>query len=191
MADTTVVQIYGNQELIKKMEYLGGFISSPRFRAVLNDAGQYYVDRAKASAPISRNPGSRGLIAGGALRSSINYDIQNFGTYAVTLRVGAGGPGARYASYVEFGTEPHGPILPVRAQAMHWMEDGAGRSVNFNVYKGRTTPKNWSDVFAKSITQHPGTRAQPFFFEHLQPTVDRLMMALQRVLTEQMNRGTP
>lgn len=189
MADSaTRVEVFGTPALMKKLNALKGFLQSPAFRSVLEDTGQNYVDLAKRAAPVSRSPGATGLVAGGALRGSINYAIQNFGTNFVTVQVGAGGPGARYAMYVEFGTEPSMRV-PINKRFMHWIEDGAGRTVNFPWVPGATYPQGggWNDKF-RSFVWHPGTRAQPFFFQHLPIVTDRLMRALARTINSEFAR---
>lgn len=183
MADSAVeVVLIGSQELMKKIEYFGNFLSSIEFRSILEDAGQLYVDLAKQAAPISRNPGATGLTAGGALRGSINYTVENFGSDAAQVRVGAGGPGARYAMYVEFGTEPSMRV-PINKTVMHWVEDGAGRTVQFPWVAGAKYPAGggWTDKF-RQFVWHPGTRAQPFFFQQMPIVADRLTMAIQRAI---------
>ncbi len=181
MPDAVVIKVFGSDELMIKLRTLTNFFQSEGFRGVLEDAGQAYVDLAKREVPVSRSPGATGLVAGGALRNSINYRVAEFGTPGVRLEVGAGGPGARYASYVEEGTKDS-IRMAINKQVMFWQEDGAGRTINqpFTGVKG----SGWSNHYRK-IVWHPGTRPQPFFFKHADKIAQRLIAAISREITRQ------
>lgn len=180
MADAVVVKVFGSEELMLKLRSLSNFFGGDTFKGILMDAGQAYVNLAKADAPISRSPGATGLVAGGALRGSINYRIEEFGTPNVTLRVGAGGPGAGYAQYVEEGTRDS-VRMAINKKTMFWMEDGAGRTVNVPWSGSPPAGSGWTSHFRK-VVWHPGTRAQPFFFKHADNISGRLIMAITRAI---------
>lgn len=180
MSEVVVVKVFGSEALMKKLRALENFFGSDSFKGILEDVGQAYVNLAKADAPISRSPGATGLVAGGQLRNSINYAVEEFGTPMVTLRIGAGGPGARYAQYVEEGTKDS-IRMAVNRKSMFWMEDGAGRTVNIPWVGPPPSGSGWSTHFRK-VVWHPGTRAQPFFFKHAERISTRLMLAIQRTI---------
>ncbi len=188
MADSFEMKLFGSDELMAKLQALQGYFQGDVFKGVLNDAGQMYVNLAKRDAPISKSPGATGLVAGGSLRNSINYQVQEFGTPNVTLRVGAGGPGARYASYVEEGTRDSIRVA-VNARMMHWVEDGVGRTVNIPFTGRGGAPSGWVDVYAAQVW-HPGTRPQPFFFKHADNVANRLIMAIQRTINAEFAKQT-
>lgn len=185
MADAVIVKVFGSEELMAKLRAIGNFFGGDTFQGILNDAGQAYVNYAKADAPISRSPGATGLVAGGQLRNSINYRITEFGTPKVTLEVGAGGPGAGYAQYVEEGTRDS-VRMAVNKKTMFWMEDGAGRTVNIPWVGPPPAGSGWTSHFRK-VVWHPGTRAQPFFFKHANNISNRLIMAIQRAINAEFN----
>jgi HK97 gp10 family phage protein len=186
MADAVIVKVFGSEELMQKLHALGNFFEGDTFRGILEDAGQAYVNLAKAEAPISRSPGATGLVSGGALRNSINYQVEEFGTPQVTLRIGAGGPGAGYAQYVEEGTRDS-IRMAINRKVMFWMEDGAGRTVNVPWTNGAPTGTGWTAHYRK-VVWHPGTRAQPFFFKHAENISTRLMMAITRAINSEFNK---
>lgn len=186
MPNDVEVFIFGTEKLMAKFRQLEGFLQSPDFYGLLQDAGQAYVNLAKKAAPISASPSSTGngkLVRGGALRSSIHHTVEQFGTPNVRVRIGAGGPGARYARYVEQGTKPSARV-PVNKQWMFWMEDGAGRTVNTPWFRSKgAMADGWTAHFRKFVW-HPGTRAQPFFFKQMPIVTQRFMSALTRLINQ-------
>lgn len=185
-----MIYSFGTPEIMRKLRDLSGYFNSVGFRAVLEDTGMAYVNLAKADAPISRNPGSTGLVAGGALRASIYHTVNNFGTLDVNVTIKAGGPMAPYAPHVEFGTAPSMRI-PINKQVMFWMEDSAGRKVQvpWHLMGGQAglSAKGYMAKF-RQIVWHPGTRAQPFFFKQVPIILPRLMNALSTSIRQQWNR---
>lgn len=191
--DNIEINVSGYGDIASKIARLSNFYRSPALRAVLEDAGQAYVNLAKTDAPISRNPGvsynqfgtiGASMVAGGGLRNSIEHAINNFGSTEVTLRIKAGGPSAPYAPHVEFGTTESMRIA-VRKQVMFWMEDGEGRKVQFpwNLMAGQAALRSQGYMAKfRQIVWHPGTRAQPFFFKQLPIVFPRLINALVRAI---------
>lgn len=173
------VEVLGTQELMDKINRVAGFTSSPQFRAILFDAGSAYVALARGSVPTQLFN----------LQNSIDFEIESFGSPQVTLRIGAGSPAVRYAAYVEFGTKPS-IRRPIFAKVMSWLVDSAGKTIQIPVgFKGRSgVPKNAGQIFAHEV-HHPGTRPQPFFFQHMPRisglTVKAIGDALDKILAEQ------
>src|SRR5574339_309877 len=183
--------IIGHDELLRKLQGLSGFLSSSGFRAILEDTGSFFVDLAKKDAPVSKNPGAKGLVAGAGLRSSIRYQVLNFGTPEVRISVKAGGPNAPYAPYVEFGTKDSMRIA-INRQTMFWMEDGAGRKLQTPWrLMGGMAAVNAKGYMAKfrQIVWHPGTRAQPFFYKQLPIIMPKLLLAMKKELETKWGEG--
>jgi hypothetical protein len=181
------VTFTGGPALLAKLKAMSGFLSSPQFRALLEDAGQSYVNYAKADCPISKNPGATGLVNGGALRGSIRYAVNNFGTDGVNVTINAGGANAPYAPAVEFGATSSMRVA-VNRQVMFWVEDGAGRKVQNPWSTGAFAPgvmqaKGWNAKY-RHIVWHPGTRPQPFFFKQVPRVINKFFAALKASINQ-------
>lgn len=168
------VVLFGTPNLIEKLNVLKDFSKSPRFRAALEDAGQAYVLLAREKAPKA----SRTLV------SSIGHEIRNFGTPEVQLRIGFDNRASRWARHVEFGTGPSSRV-PRTKKYMHWFTDGPGGKTIQEPW-GMRGQNGYTSNFAKWV-MHPGTKAQPFFLEHLPNIRNRLIRALHRIMNEELN----
>lgn len=170
------VQVFGTKELVDKIGKVGGYLSSPRFKALLHDAGEAYRLAAWREAPKQSRD----------LAKSVNAQVHNFGTPNVQLRIGFDQRGSRYARHVEFGTGPSVRMARAR-RFMHWFTAGPGGKTIQQPW-GLKGQSRWTSHFAK-IVRHPGTKAQPFFLKHLAPIRTRLIEIMQKHLDALLKGG--
>ncbi len=179
------IQVSGTAELIAKLQQLSYLPKSPRMRALLEDAGNAYVVLAMQDVPKATR----------FLKASINHKVEGWGSDNPGVRIGAGGPGAGYAYYVEVGTRPSVRFARQR-RFMHWfMEGGKTLQVPFGprgttAYGVSIASGSAESVFAKKV-RHPGTRPQPFFFKQMELIGPRFLEALARLINEDMAVGGP
>lgn len=170
------VQLVGNDQLLAKLTQAQGYLASQRFLALLNDAGQRYVDLAAQSAPKDTR----------FLARSLNYRVEGFGTPQVKLRIGFDQRAQRYAPHVEFGTGASTRFARNR-RWMHWFTAGPGGKTVQQPY-GLQGQSRFSSHFAK-VVHHPGTRPQPFFLKHLPIVGNRLAQLIRKQLVESLGSG--
>ena len=178
MANLIQVKVFGTPQIMAKLDAIKGFSSSPQFRAILEDTGEAYVLLARQAAPKETR----------TLAASINKTIENFGTPRPRIRIGIDQRASRWAHYVERGSGPSSRIARVK-KYMHWFTDGAGGKTIQMPYgmKGQT---GFTSNFAKWV-MHPGTKAQPFFFQHLEKIVNKLRTAIHRSLNKIIGEKGP
>lgn len=169
------IEIVGLPEIAAKMDRLRGFLTSPKLRAALEDTKDAFVLLAQLAVP------KRSRLA----RASIHGDVKGFGTEDVHIRWGAGGAGSAYVQFIEEGTKPH-PITPRNRRWLHWYEDSLGSTVD--VPYGLRGMEGYTQKFRKHVS-HPGSPAQPFFFVQLPKVSSRLLLTLQRLMGEELNRS--
>lgn len=167
------VEIIGTPELMAKLRKMGGFMRSPRLLALCNDAGEAYRILAYQAAPKASR----------TLASSIGYVVQNFGTPDLQIRVGFDERASRWAQYVEFGAGPS-TRTPRIKRWMHWFTGGDGKTIQEPF--GMKGQDGYTSHFAKKVN-HPGTKAQPFFFKHMPLIRDRLVAGIQKIMQEELN----
>ena len=182
------VYVLGDRELLYKLKNLKRFFNSSQFMSITDNAGQEYVSRARWMCPISHNPmWGGGFTPGGNLRNSIAYQVVNFGTTEVKIVMRAGGPNAPYASHVEFGTG-ESPRYAKNKAAMFWIEDGSGTKVitppGLYIPLGLIRSKGYMAHIRQRVW-HPGTKAQPFFYQQMPIVVPRMMNDMRMAIEQQ------
>jgi HK97 gp10 family phage protein len=176
MTDPVQIEFRGTRELLAKLEALGNFTKSDRLKQILWDAGQKWVERSQAAVPKQTR----------LLKSSIHHRLVNWGTDNPGVEVGVGGPGARYANYVEAGTKPSYRVAR-RVRWMHWQQVG-GKTLQ--IPGGMSgTPVGGEHIFARRV-HHPGTKAQPFFWKFYAPIKTRTLMLIEQALNAELAKGS-
>jgi len=169
------IKVFGTEDLIAKIMKLKGFTASPGFQALMHEAGDAYVMLAMRDVPKQSR----------LLKKSIGYTVTG-GAQNPTLTVGVGNNDVKYASYVEYGTNPSVRTARMK-RFMHWFQDGSGKTIQIPTgLKG--VPQGAMSVFARSVN-HPGTPPRPFFFKHFPVIRARFMLELQRLLEAELNSG--
>lgn len=167
------VRVFGTKALTAKIRKIQGFATSPRMRALFEDAGEAYVLLARRDAPKATRMLSR----------SINHRTEGFGTPRITLKVGFDERSSRWARFVEFGSGPSVRI-PRLKRWMHWFSNGEGGKTIQEAH-GLQGQGGYTSNFRKRV-RHPGTRPQPFFLKHLPDIQKRLLQGLKQVLDEEI-----
>ncbi len=160
------IAVLGDDRLLKTMRNLSMFFRSEKFRQVLEDAKTFMVREARQLVPKKSR----------FLKASIAGEVQKFGTDNPIVRVGAA---TRYAASVEFGTKGGYPIIPRERKVLAW-EKETGKPAKF---------ASKSDVVWKKRIVHPGIKAQPFLRPALKNARPRLMIALDRLIAEELSGG--
>lgn len=172
------VQVLGTAELMAKLKKLESFMKGPRLLSLCHDAGEAYRLLAYSTAPKASR----------TLASSIGYTIQNFGTPELQIRVGFDERASRWAQYVEFGSG-NSTRYPRLKRWMHWFTDGPGGKTVQEPF-GLQGQSGYTSHFAKKVN-HPGTRPQPFFFQHMPTIREKLIRGLQRLINDELNQTGP
>lgn len=162
------IEVRGQKELLKKINFLRSFFRSTALRTVLEDAKNFMVRMAIQRAPKDTF----------SLSQSIDGVVKGFGSTNVNIRIGTP---KRYAIFQEFGTtRKNYPIRPVNKKALFWTSEGT--------FTGPRGGERQATVFtfASKVT-HPGFKAQPFLRPALQEAKPRLIQALERILNEHLS----
>lgn len=172
------VEVLGTAQLMAKLKKLENFMRSPRLFALCHDAGEAYRLLAYQSAPKASR----------TLATSIGYEVKNFGTPELQIRVGFDERASRWAQYVEFGSKSS-TRYPRLKRWMHWFTDGESGKTIQEPY-GLQGQTGYKSHFARKVN-HPGTKPQPFFFQHMPNIREKLVRGLQRLINEELNQAGP
>lgn len=164
------VRVFGDKELLQKLDKVANFHSSESLKSILVDASNMLVLLARDKVP------TRSYL----LHSSIRAYQKDFGTKNPSIVFGAY---VRYAGYVEEPTRPH-VINPRVKRFLHWGTKGI-RGERVSIPHGIIPPAGVVEIFRKGV-YHPGTKAQPFFNPAIDRVQPRLVLAVKRALQDAM-----
>jgi hypothetical protein len=162
MAVTTVVQVEGLQQVLRRMDGLRGRELEKRIAGVITSSlRKDVVPAMRAAAPVSsRGMGGRNPHAPGTLKRAIDVRVARKRTgEMVALRAGPSGrrgPASTRAWYAHFpvrGTKPHLISAPgLSSSAVRRINRSGARALAFN-------------GIIRGAVMHPGARANPAYVE--------------------------